>query len=275
MSKLLFSLVTACLVQLALMAQSPKAFNYQAIARDNTGEVLSEQQIGLRISILQGTITGDAIFSERHAQTTNEFGLLNLKIGAGDNLSGALDDIDWGTDEFFLKVEMDIEGGTNYVEMGASQLLSVPYALYASKSDTAQTAIIADQANLAETAGYAEQAGQANFADNALNAQQAGFAENALNAQSANTAQTADFAETAGNTFWTGDKEDIFFDSEGSVGIGIKPAAKLQVHQGDVYIDTIGKGVIMRDNLGGCWRMRIDVSGRIQTEKLEVCPGEE
>jgi hypothetical protein len=153
--------------------------------------------------------------------------------------------------------------------------LSVPYALHASRADTAETAILADQANLAETAGYAEQAGQASFADNALNAQQATFAQNATNAQSANFAQEAQFAQTAGNSYWQSDKEDIYYDSEGSVGIGIKPTAKLQVHQGDVYIDNIGRGVIMRDNLGGCWRMTIDAAGRLQTNKLEVCPGEE
>ena len=275
MTKLLLNLTIICLAPLMLLAQSPKAFNYQAIARDNNGEVISDQLIGLRISILQGTINGTSIFSERHEQTTNTFGLLTLSIGAGQNMDGSIDEINWGKDDYFLKVEMDITGGSNYLDMGTAQLLSVPYALYSSKSDTAEAAYFADQSNLAETAGYAERAGQANVAENAVNAQQASFAENAVNAQQAVFAQTADFAETAGNTFWTQEKENIYYDGDGSVGIGIKPSAKLQVHQGDVYIDNIGRGVIMRDNTGGCWRMTVDSAGRVQLAKLEACPGEE
>jgi hypothetical protein len=275
MNKLFVCLGLFCLAPFFMMAQSPKAFNYQAVARGQNGEVLSGQMIGMRISILQETINGSSVFSERHEVMTNAFGLLNLKVGAGQNLSGSMNDIEWGKDDFFLKVEMDITGGSSYVDMGTTQLLSVPYAMHASRADTAEIAVLADQANLAETAGYAEQAGQASFAENAVNAQQATFAQNATNAQSASFAQEAQFAQTAGNSYWQSDKEDIYYDSEGSVGIGIKPTAKLQVHQGDVYIDNVGRGVIMRDNLGKCWRMTIDAAGRVQTTPLEVCPGEE
>ncbi len=278
MKKLLLSLAIAFIVQPLTWAQSPKAFNYQAVARDNAGQVLSEQPIGLRISILEGSFDGLAVFIETHQESTNEFGLLNLKIGAGINLLGDLNEIDWGANDYFLKIEMDIEGGNNYVEMGTSQLLSVPYALYATKSDTANAAYFADQSNLAETAGYAEQAGtaaEAEFANNAVNAQQASFAENALNAQTANFAQEADFAQTSGNSYWTKDKEDIYFDSQGSVGIGAQPSAKLHVHQGDIYLDTVGTGIIIRDEAGGCWRFTIDTVGRFKSTKLDVCPGEE
>lgn len=275
MNKLLLIIGTLCFCQFTLLAQSPKAFNYQAVARDNNGEVLSERSIGLKISILKGSINGSSVYSERHEQSTNEFGLLNLKIGAGTSLNGSMEDISWGMDDYFLKVEMDINGGTSYLDMGTSQLLSVPYAMHSSKADTADAAIFAEQSNLAEAAGFAEQAGQANFAQNATNAQQAAFAENALNAQLATNAIEADFAKTAGNVHWSKDKEDIYYDSDGSVGIGIKPTAKLQVHKGDVYIDNVGRGVVMRDNLGGCWRLTIDSAGRLQTNKLEVCPGEE
>lgn len=275
MNKLFLIIGTLCFCQCILFAQSPKAFNYQAIARDNNGEILSEQQIGLKISILQGSINGTTTYCERHEESTNAFGLLNLKIGTGTLLNGSMENISWGNDDYFLKIEMDISGGTNYVDMGTSQLLSVPYSIHSSKADTAEAAYFAEQSNLAESAGFAEQAGQANFATNATNAQQAAFAENALNAQLATNAIEADFAKTAGNTYWSKDKEDIYYDSDGSVGLGIKPSAKLHVHKGDVYIDNIGKGVIMRDNLGGCWRLTIDSAGRLQTNKLEACPGEE
>ncbi len=278
MKKLFLSLLLACTVQAFSWAQSPKAFNYQAVARDNVGQVLSQQAIGLRISILEGTFEGLAVFIETHQETTNEFGLLNLKIGAGINLTGDLDDIDWGNQDYFLKVEMDIEGGDDYVEMGTSQLLSVPYALYSTNADTAQAAYFADQSNMAETAGYAEQSGKASeaeFANNAVNAQQATFAENAINAQQATFAQEADFAQNAGNSYWTQDKEDIYYDSQGSVGIGTQPRAKLQVHQGDIYLDTVGTGVILRDEAGGCWRFTIDTVGRFKATKLDTCPGEE
>ena len=115
----------------SLMAQTPQSFKYQAVARDVSGEVIANQAIGMQISILQNSISGTAVYVETFTPTTNEFGLMNLNIGAGTVVSGDLTTINWSADTYFIKIEMDITGGTTYEEYGTSQLLSVPYALHA------------------------------------------------------------------------------------------------------------------------------------------------
>lgn len=124
---LCIGLVTAVM----LFAQSPAAFNYQAVVRDATGNVKANQDVSFWITILQGTAEGTAVFGETHSVQTNEFGLANLEIGNGTNLLGSLAEIDWGTGPYYLKIQFDPAGGTSYILMGTMQLLSVPYALYA------------------------------------------------------------------------------------------------------------------------------------------------
>ena len=112
-------------------AQAPGKFNYQAIARDANGIQLTDQGISVRISVLQGSSSGTAVFSEEHSPTTNTFGLFNLQIGTGTSQTGSLSGIAWGNDSYFIEVEMDPEGGSNYSVLSNSELVSVPYALYA------------------------------------------------------------------------------------------------------------------------------------------------
>ena len=114
-----------------LWAQSPDAFKYQAVARDASGAVLANKNISLRISILEGSSSGTAVFEEVHTSMTNEFGLVNLEIGNGFNLTGSIAGVKWADNDHFLKVEMDPAGGSSYILTGTSQLLSVPYALHA------------------------------------------------------------------------------------------------------------------------------------------------
>jgi hypothetical protein len=130
----------------ALVAQTPQAFKYQAVARDNAGNLVANQTIGFRISILQGSPTGTSVFSETHTIASNAFGLVNLEIGAGNLVSGNMSTINWGASTFFIKIEMDVNGGTNYLLMGTSQLLSVPYALFAEKANS----VLNDQVNDAD-----------------------------------------------------------------------------------------------------------------------------
>lgn len=111
--------------------QSPQAFKYQAVARNQAGEVIASQDVSLKISILSGTVDGAPVYIETHSIQTNQFGLINLEIGNGTLVSGDFSIIDWGNYSYFLKVEMDETGGTDYKHMGTTQLLSVPYALYA------------------------------------------------------------------------------------------------------------------------------------------------
>ncbi len=115
-------------------AQVPQALNYQAIARNSGGQIIPSQSIGVRFSITNAT--GNTIlYQETHSAVTNAFGLFTLAIGRGTAMSGTIPQIDWaaGGDKY-LKVEIAPQGGTNYTMQGSTQLLSVPYALYAEKT---------------------------------------------------------------------------------------------------------------------------------------------
>jgi hypothetical protein len=118
-------------------AQVPQIFDFQGIARDNTGNVLISQEIDLRIGILAGATDGPVVYQEAHVVTTNLFGLFKLKVGGGSPITGTLGDIPWVAGEFHLKVEMDLGGGL--VDMGTTQLLSVPYALVAGTTTECMT----------------------------------------------------------------------------------------------------------------------------------------
>lgn len=133
MIRLLFLILLLGLTKVG-MSQSPQAFKYQSVIRNIDGTVLSEQNINLRISILQGDIASLSTYSEVHSKQTNPFGLINLIIGKGEVKSGNFSEIKWGEDEYFVQIEVDVNGGTEYSLLGTSQLLSVPYALYANNA---------------------------------------------------------------------------------------------------------------------------------------------
>lgn len=124
-------LVLALALPLMALAQTPQQFNYQGVARDNGGNLLAGQNIGLQIDIRQTTANGTVVFTETHATTTNSFGLFNIAVGDGTPVLATIASIDWSNGPYFLEVSMDAAGGTNYLSLGVSQLLSVPYALYA------------------------------------------------------------------------------------------------------------------------------------------------
>ncbi len=117
-----------------VISQAPYAFNYQGIATDQNNEAYSETIISLRISIVESFADGPIVFSEDHETTTNERGLFSIRIGNGNPILGNLRAIDWGVDNYFIRTEIDPSGGTNYTDLGATQLYSVPYALYAETS---------------------------------------------------------------------------------------------------------------------------------------------
>jgi len=124
----------ACFIASILFAQPPQSFKYQAVARDSGGNLLMNQPVTFRISILQGSAGGASVYAETHPVTTNDFGLANLNIGGGIPVSGNFTTIVWGANTYYIKVELDPLGGSAYQLMGTSQLLSVPYALYAKNS---------------------------------------------------------------------------------------------------------------------------------------------
>lgn len=117
-----------------LSAQAPAGFRFQAVARDAANDVMTSDNIAVRVSLLRGGPSGAVGYSERHEVTTTDLGVFDLHIGNGAGLSGDMNTLDWGTDTYFLKIDIDPEGGDSYINLGASQLLSVPYALYAKES---------------------------------------------------------------------------------------------------------------------------------------------
>lgn len=113
------------------LAQVPGLFNYQAVVRGTDGHILANENVNIRFSIYEENQSSVILFSEYHETTANAFGLINLKVGSGININGAIDDVDWGSGNYFLKVEISQDDGTTYTEIGNTKLVSVPYALYA------------------------------------------------------------------------------------------------------------------------------------------------
>jgi len=145
-----FLFVTLVLMGVFALSQTPQAFKYQTVARNNAGEILANQNISFRMTILQGELPGIVVYAETHAATTNATGLATLEIGRGTPVSGNFAAINWSTTPIFLKTEIDPAGGSAFVEMGTSELLSVPYALYAENTANNDDAD-ADPANELQT----------------------------------------------------------------------------------------------------------------------------
>lgn len=129
--KKIITLITLLLINVATFAQAPQKMSYQAVVRNASGDLVVSTTIGTKISILQSSASGSAVYVETHTATTNANGLVSLEIGTGSLVSGDFSTIDWSTGDYYIKSETDVTGGTSYTISGTSQLLSVPYALYA------------------------------------------------------------------------------------------------------------------------------------------------
>jgi hypothetical protein len=133
--KNLYLSVVLLLTTILAFAQSPQNINYQAVVRNNVGEVIKNQSVRFKLSVTEGA-NGTSTYSETHSATTNSLGLVNLTIGAGTVATGTFAAINWANGGKFLKVEVDATGGTNYTLMGTQQLVSVPYALHATTANS-------------------------------------------------------------------------------------------------------------------------------------------
>lgn len=136
---LYLAILSFCVFQLSGQ-YFPGGINYQAIARDNSGNELKNKTIDVRITILSENPSGDTEYSETHSITTDGFGLFNLIIGQGSSIIGkksSLSEIGWGNSPQFLKVEVDF--GSGFLSMGTMQFLAVPYALHSGTASNALT----------------------------------------------------------------------------------------------------------------------------------------
>jgi len=149
------------IISLTLLAQVPQGVGYQGVAADANGIELVNQSISIKASVLSASANGTVEWEETHATSTDTFGLFTLTIGQGTSTGNgaqlSFSDISWGTNTHFLKIEMDVNGGSNYSFMGTNQMMSVPYALYAENAnidyDSISTMISNDSAFIISITG--------------------------------------------------------------------------------------------------------------------------
>lgn len=286
MKKLILTLSVLAIYAITVLAQAPEKMNYQGVARDNAGNILANQAVGLRISLRSGSPTGTIVYQETQGITTNQFGLFAIEIGAGTVGTGTFSSINWGGNSYYVQVEMDPAGGSTYQNMGTAQLISVPYALYAKASGTSGPTGPTGATGASGSAGTPGATG-------ATGATGAANANGTTNYVSKFTAAT-----TLGNS--------QIFDNGTSVGIGTAtPSNKLHLHEPLSYAvsqytsnatgSSINDGLVVGTNTGSgdglLWnfesqpilfgtssteQMRIEADGKVgigtttPSEKLQV-----
>lgn len=271
-------------------AQSPQSFNYQGVARDASGNPVSNTTISIRASILSDSVTGTAAYSEIQKPTSNQFGLFTIAIGNGTVQSGVFANIPWSIGKCYLKIEVDPTGGSNYALSGTSQILSVPYALYAANG----TQWSSSDTNLYYNKGYIGLGSSATTSPNRplqiidslavvslIRTNNSYFSAidyvPAGNLSSTNAAWTVGLTPSS-NSFniynWVGNNSNYVFSitNIGNVGIGTTtPNSAFEVANGDVQIDNIGSGVIMKSPNGSCFRIAVNDSGSLTSTAI-ACP---
>jgi hypothetical protein len=128
--------IFALLFCILVFAQAPEKFSYQAVIRNASNALVTNAAVGVKISILKTSAVGTVVYAESQTATTNANGLISIQIGSGTVITGTIAGINWSNDSYFIKTETDPTGGTAYSVAGTTQLLSVPYALYAKNSGT-------------------------------------------------------------------------------------------------------------------------------------------
>lgn len=117
-----------------LLAQIPNAISYQAVARNVSGVVIDNTSMTVRASLFQGSPSGTLMYVEKFSITTNQYGLFKIELGRGTALGGDFSTITWGTDSYWLRIDLDPLNTGTYTTMGTTEMLTVPYAFYAATS---------------------------------------------------------------------------------------------------------------------------------------------
>lgn len=124
-------LLASCLLSTLIAAQAPLKMSYQSVIRDAAGDLVTDQAIRVRITLLKGSPEGTVEYQETHILSTNANGLATLQIGGGSVVTGSMAEVDWSAGPYFIRTETDPQGGTSFSITSTSELLSVPFALYA------------------------------------------------------------------------------------------------------------------------------------------------
>jgi len=132
--KKLITILSSIFIALNVFAQAPQKMSYQAVIRNSANALITTSPIGLKISILQGSSTGTAVYVETQTSNTNANGLVSIEIGTGSPVFGTFAAINWASGPYFIKTETDPLGGSDYTISGTSELMSVPYALFSANA---------------------------------------------------------------------------------------------------------------------------------------------
>jgi uncharacterized protein (TIGR02145 family) len=139
MKKFYAILCTAIVSITQLQAQAPQGFNYQSTVRNSDGDLIVNANVYFKFNVIQGSQTSVPVFTEIHYVSTDELGQVNLVIGQGTANTGTFSELDWSLGSYYLGIELNT--GSGYVAMGTTQLLSVPYALYAEKTNSSSLSL--------------------------------------------------------------------------------------------------------------------------------------
>jgi hypothetical protein len=308
MKKIILSVIVLLCTIYTLQAQVPQAINYQAVARTSQGLLIPNQQVSVRFSILESSINGTIIYQETATPTTNSFGLFTLGIGTGSPVTGTFAGINWGNGiTKFLKVEIAPQVNGPYNLQGTTQIMSVPYALYAERTKnpskwTSHTNGIHYPATSAAGNVGIRSTPASNMAL-VVNGDIPGVAEGNVArfisnsnwhtiTSIDNTTTNSSFAFAVGGatntelgprnfgiinvnnpTRWA-----VTIDgATNNMGLGditanpTLPKSKLHLKTGDIYIEQIGRGIIMTSPNGQCWRITVDNSGNLIRTAI-ICP---
>ena len=238
MKKTLLRLGAFCLFTFLSFGQAPEGFKYQTVVRDASGTILANQAIGVQIRILQGSASGTSVYTETFTSTTNGYGLSNLEIGTGTTTDD-FSTIDWSAGPYFIETGLDATGGSSYSVMGASQLMSVPYALYAKNMPV-------NTSELNNDSGYITSPDDAD--SDPTNEIQTIVSTDAGNSITAGADGGAyyDASSAAGDTDWTISGTDQYSGVTGNVGIGTTtPANKLDVAGKISVTETAGNEMVI------------------------------
>jgi len=286
------------------MAQAPSRMSYQSVVRNSGGQLVTNASVSIRITILQGSANGNITYIETHSKTSNDNGLVSLEIGGGTVVLGTFSSINWATGPYFLKTETDPAGGSNYAISGISQLLSVPYALYAEKSGnindwitttngiyypspknvgirtpaTSTTAFTV----MGETNGTGSSVALFTSNDTWQSAlsMRNNFSQytfvvggpNNLELQP-NNFGIANLNRGASKAIWplTINNMNNFIGIGHPDGFPQPAKSTLHVLTGDVHIKSVGNGIIMKSPNGQCWRVTVSNTGTF-ISTLITCP---
>ena len=132
MKKILVNIVILVSVCVAVWAQAPENFRYEVVVRDTNGLPVAPSAAGVRISVLKHSPNGSVAYSEKHTATIGNGGLLSLEVGGGTRIgANLLGSINWADDNYFLKTEIDLNGGSSYTLNMFSPISAVPMVTYA------------------------------------------------------------------------------------------------------------------------------------------------